>query len=194
MGDEKFSRRLFVKKFSAGVGIGAAGISGFSSLSSGSVKPVERDKRLPREVWIASISLRGLHPEDYIEARIRKMLNRMESVVPFQPDIVCLTELFPVSWVKERKPREEIAEEVPGSIVKRMGEFAKKYDCYIVCPIYTKKDGHIFNSAVLIDRKGDVAGIYHKAHTDTQYGKTKGVPTPGPLRQPVIEKYVCRHA
>ena len=54
-----------------------------------------KENRLPREIWVAAISLKGLWPEQTIEKRIKDMLERMESVYPLEPDIICLPETFP---------------------------------------------------------------------------------------------------
>ena len=151
---KEITRRGFLKKSSAGVGLGVIGIS--ESAFAGSMKSPNRDYKLPREVWVASIDLQRLYPEKSIESRIKKVLGRMENLVELQPDIICLPETFNTSMVNERKSREEIAEDenVPGPVTSRIAEFAKKHNCYVVCPIVTKNDGRYYNSCILIDRKG----------------------------------------
>jgi beta-ureidopropionase len=153
----------------------------------------KKEKRLPREVWVASLSLKGLWPEKTIEKRIKDMLERMEYVYPFEPDIICLPETFNVSWVDEMKTLEEIAEDEnnPGPVTSIIAEEAKKHGCYIVCPVITKKEGHFYNSSILINRLGKIDGVYHKIHpTDTEtlpdvYYKGGGM-TPGELTPPVF--------
>ncbi len=189
---KEVSRRSFLKKTSVGVGLGIIGTS--SSVFTESVKPLEKEKRLPREVWVATVNLKGLWPERTIEARMKKMLQRMETVVGLRPDIICLPETFNTSWVQEKKSLPEIAEDEDGGgpVIERIAEFAKKYNCYIVCPVITKKDGHFYNSAVLIDRVGSIAGAFHKVHPvkteiiPKSYYKKGGI-TPGPLRPPVFK-------
>jgi predicted amidohydrolase len=46
----------------------------------------------------------------------------------------------------------------------RFSKLAKENNTYIVCPLATQKDGKNFNSAVLINRIGNVQGIYRKIH------------------------------
>ena len=153
-----------------------------------------KENRLPREIWVAAISLKGLWPEKTIEKRIKDMLERMESVYPFEPDIICLPETFQISWVDEMKTLEEIAEDenFPGPVTSRIAEMAKKHNCYIICPVVTKKEGHFYNSSILLNRKGEIEGIYHKMHpTDTEtlpdvYYKGGGT-TPGVLKPPVFK-------
>lgn len=155
---------------------------------------VKKANRLPREVWVASISLKGLWPEKTIEKRIKDVLERMESLYAFEPDIICLPETFQISWVDEIKTLEEIAEDetIPGPITSRIAEVARKQNCYIVCPVVTKKEGRFYNSSILINRQGKIDGVYHKIHpVDTEiipetYYKGGGM-TPGVMRPPVFK-------
>jgi beta-ureidopropionase len=156
--------------------------------------PVRKENRLPREVWVAALSLKGLWPEKTIESRIKSVIERMERVYPYEPDIICLPETFQISWVDEVGKLEEIAEDetVPGPVTARIAAEARKHNCYIVCPVITKKDGHFYNSAILLNRKGEIDGVYHKIHpTDTEtlpdvYYKGGGT-TPGALIPPVFK-------
>jgi predicted amidohydrolase len=150
--------------------------------------------KLPREVWVASIDLMGLWPEKSIEKRVNDVLARMESFVGLQPDIVCLPETFPTSWVQEKKTLNEVAEDEdsPGPITKRIAEYAKKHKCYVVSAMATKKDGHFYNSAVIIDRTGKLIGVFHKVHPTTGEIRAKknneeGGITPGTIRSPVFK-------
>jgi beta-ureidopropionase len=156
--------------------------------------PVRKENRLPREVWVAALSLKGLWPEKTIENRIKAVIERMERVYPYEPDIICLPETFQISWVDEVGKLEEIAEDetVPGPVTARIAAEARKHNCYIVCPVITKKDGHFYNSAILLNRKGEIDGVYNKIHpTDTEtlpdvYYKG-GSTTPGVLKPPVFK-------
>lgn len=153
-----------------------------------------KERSLPREVWAASISLRGLWPERKIEQRIKDVFARMENVYAFEPDIICLPEIFQISWVEQDVSLEEIAESetVPGPVTSRVAEIARNQNCYIACPIITKRDGHFYNSSILINREGKIDGVYHKAHpVDTEAIPNKifkgGGTTPGVLNPPVFK-------
>lgn len=164
MKHKDISRRDFIADASKGAGAGVMGVTGLNAASNTTIVPASKENRLPREVWVASMSLFGLHPERTIEGRIRRMIGRVERIMPYQPDIVCLPEVFQTAWVDEEKPLEETAEEVPGPVVSRFAEIAEKNSCYIICPLVTKEKNRYYNSAVLIDRKGRVGGIFHKVH------------------------------
>lgn len=53
-------------------------------------------------------------------------------------------------------------ETLEGKTVATLGALAKKHKTYIVCPIDRKCGDRRYNSAVLIDRRGQVAGVYDK--------------------------------
>jgi predicted amidohydrolase len=144
---------------------------------------------LRRGVKVASIDLQHLYPEKSVDRRINNIFSRMEKASAFQPDIICLPETFNTSYVDNPPAYEEIAEDetTGGPVMSKVGAFAADHHCYVICPIVTKNNGKFYNSAVLVDRQGKTAGIYHKAHpVDTEIAGGKGV-IPGPLRPPVFE-------
>jgi beta-ureidopropionase len=157
-------------------------------------KIVKKENRLPREVWVAGISLKGLWPVETVEKRMKDVLQRMESVYAFEPDIICLPETVNISWVNESITLQEVAEDetTHGLITSMLAEVARKQNCYITCPIVTKKEGHFYNSSILLNRLGETEGVFHKVHpTSTEilpdtYFKGGGV-TPGPLKPGVFK-------
>lgn len=141
--------------------------------------------RLPREVWVASICQAKLKAENP-EGMVQKILARMEEVVPMHPDIICLPEAFHVVGLSGgRPPLDEVAEVPIGPISKPFAEFAKKHNCYVICPIFTKESGLYYNAAVIIDRQGNYVGEYRKINPTE--GELKNGITPGPLQPPVFE-------
>jgi predicted amidohydrolase len=152
-----------------------------------------KQKCLPREVWVAAISLKGLWPEKTIEKRMKDVLNRMESLYAFEPDIICLPETVNISWVNESKTLEEIAEDekIPGPITSMLAEVARNQNCYIVCPVVTKSEGHYYNSSILLNRQGNIEGVFHKVCPTISevvpktYYKGGGI-TPGTTQPPVF--------
>ncbi len=186
-----FSRRNFIRQTSAGLG---AGIVGFT-VPACTAAPPSDGRQMARKVSVATVDLKGLWPDKTRESRIKRILERMQNVAGYKPDLICLPELVDTSWVDEQFSLSDIAEDEknPGPVTGRMAEFAKKNNCYVACPIYTKKDGNFYNSCLLIDRKGNIAGAYNKMHpvkNEIITGKTGkdaiGV-LPGAKDQPVIE-------
>ena len=52
---------------------------------------------------------------------------------------------------------------IDSPLMQRLESIAKKHRTYIVNSMFRRGDGRDFNSAILIDREGQVAGIYDKA-------------------------------
>jgi beta-ureidopropionase len=183
------SRRNFIKQSSFGLGVGIVGVS----MSSCSPAEPTESLKLQGVLSVATIDLKGLWSDSTRESRIKRVLERMWALSGLKPDILCLPELLNTNRLQEKLIVEEVAEDenISGPVTGQIAEFAKKNNCYVVCPIYTKDKGHYYNSSMLIDRDGQIAGIYHKIHpAETEIlgdgVNGKGV-TPGALTQPVIE-------
>ena len=76
-------------------------------------------------------------------------------------DIVCLPEA--ITLVGTGKTFLEVSEPVPGPTTKYLGQLAKKHDMYIVAGLVEKEAQLFYNTAVLLDRNGKLAGKYRKA-------------------------------
>jgi predicted amidohydrolase len=185
-----FSRRNFIRNTSAGIGAGIVG----AALPACGGTTVGRTGKLPREITAAGVDLRGLWPDKTRESRIKRILQRLELIAAAEPDIICLPELFDTMWVSEKYKISEVAESQtePGPVTTRIAEFAKKTGAYVACPIYTKKGDSYYNSCLLLDRNGKIAGAYNKIHPVKSEilpsGPTDDVGIrPGALDQPIAE-------
>ena len=179
------SRRRFMQRTSLSVAVPVLAAAGSSRGAPGPTGGTPKGQRLPREVWIASISQNGMEA-DSVEEMTRKMLRRMEEVVPFEPDIICLPEVFPFANLSGGRPPLAESSEAPiGKFSRPFAQFAEKHKCHVVCPIYTVADGRHYNSAVFIDRNGRCIGEYHKMHP-TIGELEKGI-MPGAVRPPVFK-------
>lgn len=60
----------------------------------------------------------------------------------------------------------ELAEPIPGPTTDRFGSIADEYDMYIIAGLSEQgdADGLCYNTAVLIDAVGEIAGRYRKTH------------------------------
>ncbi len=67
-------------------------------------------------------------------------------------NIACLPEEFASS----------APETIPGPTIYAVAQVARQYGMYIICPICELAGDKRYNTAVLIDRQGDVAGYYRK--------------------------------
>ncbi len=67
-------------------------------------------------------------------------------------DIACLPEAFAGTE----------AETIPGPTTDAIAKIARQYRMYVICPIYERADENQYNAAVLIDRHGEITGVYRK--------------------------------
>ncbi|MGD0470285.1 MAG: carbon-nitrogen hydrolase family protein [Terriglobales bacterium] len=101
-------------------------------------------------------------------------LARLNASSVFHPDIACLPEMF-----SNRAP-----ESVPGPITERLSDWARANSSYVLFGMRTKKNGTIYNTAILMDRQGKIIGQYDKIHpTDYEIkdGTTPGVDAGPPV-------------
>ena len=107
-------------------------------------------KDLPgRQVKVAAIPIGcgGDH-----DAKLKLALDHLETAGQNGVDIACLPEEF--AGAK--------AEPIPGPTTNAVAELAKKHNMYVICPICEQAGDEEYNTAVLIDRQGSVAGYYRK--------------------------------
>lgn len=118
-----------------------------------------------RIVRVVTLSQDGLEfgANDLLEPTMAR-LNRAAS---FHPDIACLPEVF-----SNRAP-----EQVPGVVTERLAMWAREHSSYVIFGLKTKQGNVVYNSAILLDRKGQVIGQYNKAHPTE--GELKERITPG---------------
>lgn len=183
--NNRLTRRDFVRRVPLGLGMAVLAGSSSRSAAAKSIEPVARKDRLPREVWIASLTQEGLRGVNYEEVVIRAV-KRMEEISVFRPDIICLPEAFHSAGISgEKPPMSERAEAPIGPITRPLAEYAKKHNCYVVAPITTKEKGRYYNAAVIINRNGRSLGEYRKTRLTT--GEMEKGLTPGPLEPPVFK-------
>ncbi len=180
----KISRRKFLRNTAAGILPLSYGISQSSKLFASvrnNLKPkFPIEKISPREVLVLTITSKWINESD-TEKVIKKMIERLKRMVSYNLDIICLPEIFAQGGsgsVSEKAERTD-------SIIDAFGSFAKEHKCYIICPVYTKSGNKIYNSAVLINRMGNIAGQYDKIHP-TESECDNGV-TPGKINPDVFK-------
>lgn len=175
------NRRNFVRNTTGTLGAAALGFSG-STYAAG--KPLAHTDAFekPREVWIAAMTVNGIEGNSMHE-KIQAALRQMENAVPFKPDIYCLPETF---LDPAQRSLSTNAEDGSGRTAGPFMEFARKHNCYIICPINTVENGRYYNAAVLIDRQGKMIGQYRKCRITESEVDEVGL-TPGPIDPPVFK-------
>jgi len=110
---------------------------------------------------------KSLFQKEVVQKNIDNIANLLEEAGKRGSDIALTTEdvkgLYPLIMDIERPELlREFAETIPGPLTERFGAIAKKYNMYIITDFIEKKGTDMHNSAVLIDRKGSVQGVYRK--------------------------------
>ena len=171
-----------MKRTSVGsLGAAALGITNLS-YSQENRQPDKKVYEKPREVWIAAMTQNNIAGKNFKE-KIDAALQQMENAVSFKPDIYCLPETF---LDPAQKSLDTNAEDGSGRIAAPFQAFAKKHNCYIICPINTVENGKYYNAAVLIDRQGKMIGQYRKCRITEEEVEVMGL-TPGPIDPPVFK-------
>jgi len=126
--------------------------------------------RLVRVVTVSQDGLSEKSPGAVVDAT----LARLEEASVFQPDIACLPEAF-----SRGEP-----ESLPSPTAKRVGAWARKHRSYAICPLHIRDGDRVYNSALLIDRTGEVIGRYDKIRPTE--GELKKI-SPGVSDPPVFQ-------
>lgn len=82
-------------------------------------------------------------------------------------DLAVLPELFGTEFfpVKKDPAFFDYAEPIHGPTVKRMARVARRKRGYLIVPFFERDEADVcYNSAAIIDRKGEVLGVYRKIH------------------------------
>lgn len=173
-------RRQFLKNSMAVAG-GAVAIGQANPSSSRAASPASQG-RLPREVWIGTLSIEGMRGRDAADMT-QQVLEVMRQMAPHRPDVICLPETF-LGGVSNSEPLQPATGEI-GEVLKPLADFAQEHHCHVVCPVHTRDGKRTYNSAVFIDRQGKLTGSYHKIHTTT--GEMGDGILPGPTDVPVFD-------
>jgi hypothetical protein len=113
------------------------------------IPQLNREKLPGRQVKVAAICIGfgGKHDE-----KLKLAIEHLHTAGRNGVDIACLPEEFAGT----------IAEPVPGPTTDEVAKLAKQYNMYVICPIREQAGDRQYNTAVLIDRKGEIAGYYRK--------------------------------
>ncbi len=128
----------------------------------------------PRVVKVAAIHHRPRNSKSPRENLVQfsKLIARAAEQ---KADIVCLPE--GITLVGTTDNYISASEPVPGPTTDFLGDIARKHHLYIVAGILEKKGDIVYNTAVLIDRNGNLAGKYRKVSLPQE--EIDGGVTPG---------------
>ncbi|MFN7918478.1 MAG: carbon-nitrogen hydrolase family protein [Bryobacteraceae bacterium] len=128
----------------------------------------------PRPVKVASVNFRPSRSASSAES-VAKFIELSEKQVPAGTDVILLPE--GVTIVSTGKKYADVAESVPGPTTAKLGELARAKNAWVVAGLYEREGATLYNTAVLIDRKGQFAGKYRKVYLPRE--EVEGGLTPG---------------
>jgi predicted amidohydrolase len=110
---------------------------------------------------------------------LQAFLKALDQVAAGRPDLVCLGE--GITMVGNSASYADLAEPLPGPTTRALGEKARQHHMYVVAGLYEREGEALYNTAVLIDREGRLAGKYRKVYLpreEIEGGLTPGVTFP----------------
>jgi predicted amidohydrolase len=127
-----------------------------------------------RPVRLATIHHRPEDNESSVE-NLDEFAKLIAEAASEQADIVCLPEAItlvgtPLDYIAASEP-------VPGPTTKYLGNLARKFKMYIVAGILEREGDVVYNTAILMDRDGELAGKYRKLSLPRE--EIEGGVTPG---------------
>jgi len=102
-----------------------------------------------------------------LDAQRRRIAALLDEAGAVRPDIAVLTEFCPAVGVDHKNYDNPltVCEPVPGGpVCKVLAAAARKYRMHVLAGVMERRGKYCFNTAVLIDRKGKLAGTYEKTH------------------------------
>lgn len=119
------------------------------------------------------------------ESNLQRIGQAIEEAVQKGAKLICLQELHnTLYFCQEEDVRYfDLAEPIPGPSTEYLGKLAGKYGVVIVSSLFEKRaPGLYHNTAVVIEKNGEIAGIYRKMHIPDDPGfYEKFYFTPGDL-------------
>lgn len=105
------------------------------------------------------------------EERIDRVCGMLDQLA--DRDLIILPEIWATGYFNFDRYHDE-AETMDGPYVKRMGEKSKELGAYLFAGSFVEKDGDAYyNTSVLFNPQGEVAGTYRKIHL-FRYGSKEG--------------------
>jgi predicted amidohydrolase len=97
-----------------------------------------------------------------LSANLRHFKARIERIAKDRLDIVCLPECAFTGYLYTDDDLSQYAEPIPGPTVAEMAQLALRHRVYICFGLLERTPSGVYNSAVLLDRQGQVALVHRK--------------------------------
>jgi predicted amidohydrolase len=113
----------------------------------------------PRVARVASYPALPKGQKDNPRARAEQLVPHIARAKKEGCDIICLTE-----GINKTGPALKIAEPLNGPTCTVLAKAAADNQIYVIAGVYERDGDYVYNSAVLFDRQGKIAGKYRKTH------------------------------
>ena len=124
----------------------------------------------PRYVKIGTVFMRPKRSTP--QKNLELWCEQIDAAGKLDLDIVCLGEV--ITRVGTEASLQDAAQPIPGPVTQRLARAAKDNDIWVVAGLTERFGDVVYNTAVLFDRKGRIAGTYRKTHLPREEWK-KGV-------------------
>jgi predicted amidohydrolase len=114
----------------------------------------------PRKVKIGTVYLRP--KQSTPQKNLKLWCEQIDAAGKLGLDIVCLGET--ITRVGTNATLQDVAEPIPGPATEVLGEAAGRNKIWVVAGLTERVGDVVYNTAVLLDRQGRVAGQYRKTH------------------------------
>lgn len=114
----------------------------------------------PRKVKVAAVWLRPRGSKTGAESVEQFAAYAERVAAEHRPDVMVLGEM--INHVGASPDLDTVAEAIPGASTERLGELARRHSTYIAFSLVERDGDNLFNTGVLLDRKGNIAGKYRK--------------------------------
>lgn len=127
-----------------------------------------------RNVTIATLNLRPSGTKSAAES-VTQFVKAVDHAITAKTDVILLPEGITV--IGTGKSYVDVSETVPGPTSATLGEMARRHSSYVVAGIYEREGEIVYNTAILLDRHGDLVGKYRKVYLPA--AEIEGGLTPG---------------
>jgi len=117
---------------------------------------------MARNVTISSIAW-GALPGQTVADALAEATDLLRLAAVAKPDLIIFPELF-LHGGQSMKDWLAV-DPLPNALSEHFSKLAREYRTNLVVPMPTRVDGKIYNSAVVIDRRGEIVGQYDKTHS-----------------------------
>lgn len=127
----------------------------------------EAESPAPRKARIVTTRIQP-GPNPTVEKNMQLMADTFDRAAAHKPDLVLFTENLVDRWV--RAPLTESSQTIPGPATRMLSEKARQYHTWVATSLHERDGELLYNTAVLIDREGRIAGKYRKSHLTLMEG------------------------